>query len=34
MQCEVLTLDETGKEANYDGIKKMNALDWLMDIEY
>ena len=26
----LLTLDEIGKETSYEGIRKMNALDWLM----
>ena len=27
----LITLDWINKEANYDGIKKINALNWLMD---
>ena len=29
----LLTLDPIGMEANYNGIVKMNALDWLLSKE-
>ena len=29
----LLTLDEYNKEANFNGIKKMNVLDWLLSVD-
>lgn len=29
----LLTLDEVFKDANYEGIKKVNVIDWLLDIQ-
>ncbi|MBX8935378.1 ATP-binding protein [Enterococcus gilvus] len=30
----LLTLDEYNKEANFNGIKKMNVLDWLLSVDF
>lgn len=27
----LLTLDDFNKEANYDGIKKLSVIDWLLE---